>query len=281
MKFLLSFCTLLLCHFGLHAEEVTFLKMNATPYGQGFFSVFTSVMGLLDKYDKGHYSGFSLNFGKGGLYYDENWGPNWWGYYFMPLQRGQGASTSPCPGHLHLQLAMHCINHLSKERCHTLIKKYIRLRPHIEDKVNQFVNKHFQHYFVVGVHYRGTDKMNNEAPVLEYEMIINSINHFLYNNREKEILIFLATDEEDFMEEMLQRFPGQVVTISTIRSKDGLPIHFGKKNKYKHGEEALLDCLLLSRCDHLIRTSSNLSLCSTFFNPKLTVELLNPGRIDR
>ena len=281
MKALLTLCTLLLCCTCLHAAEHPFIKIQGSNNGQGFFSIFTGIMGLLDKYDKGEYSGFSVNFARDGLYYDENWGPNWWNYYFMPLHRGANPATPPTPTHLSCNFAVYCINHLSKQRCNVLIKKYIRLRPHIEDKMNQFVKHHFQNYFMVGVHYRGTDKMNYEAPILEYELIINSINQYIYNNPDKEIRIFLATDEEDFFEEMMQRFPDKVVTASTIRSKDGEAIHFKKDNKYKHGEEALLDCLLLSRCNYLIRTSSNLSLCSTFFNPHLTVELLNPGKFDR
>ena len=39
----------------------------------------------------------------------------------------------------------------------------------------------------------------------------------------------------------------------------------------KEVENALIDCILLSKTDLLIRTSSNFSLASTFFNPKLPV----------
>ena len=56
------------------------------------------------------------------------------------------------------------------------------------------------------------------------------------------------------------------------------PVHyFNPKNvsPYKLGKEAVIDCLLLSKCNHLIRTSSCLSLVSEYFNPQLTDTLLN------
>lgn len=268
----------------LAAAEAPFLNMGPTPYGQGFFSVFTSVLGLLDKYDTQEYSGFSLNFANKGLYYDQKKGPNWWGYYFMPLEQGVNYQQEPrCSGQTHLHLAMHCVKNLSKERCHELITKYIQVRPYIQEKLDAFTKEHFDNHFVLGIHYRGTDKMGSEAPKLGYEPVFTAITNYLYDSFPHiPLIIFVASDEEEFVNEIENRFPGQIVCLAAMRSSDGRAIHYkrGTENKFKIGEEALLDCLLLSRCNHLIRTSSNLSLCATYFNPDLSVELLNPGIMD-
>ena len=49
-------------------------------------------------------------------------------------------------------------------------------------------------------------------------------------------------------------------------------------HELREGLDAVVDCLLLSRAHTLIRTASNLSLCSTLFNPSLPDRLLNPER---
>ena len=63
------------------------------------------------------------------------------------------------------------------------------------------------------------------------------------------------------------------------RSIDGRPIDVENADgNYQKGLDAVVDCLLLSRAHTLIRTASNLSLCSTLFNPSLPDRLLNPER---
>ena len=62
------------------------------------------------------------------------------------------------------------------------------------------------------------------------------------------------------------------------RSVDGTPIDVIQGDNWNKGRDAVLDCLLLSRCDVLVRTASNLGLCAAFFNPRLPVVLLNRER---
>ena len=52
----------------------------------GLFSLFNDILALLDSYEKGNYSGIEVNFGTKGLYYDPDHGPNWFEYYFEPIQ---------------------------------------------------------------------------------------------------------------------------------------------------------------------------------------------------
>ena len=73
---------------------------------------------------------------------------------------------------------------------------------------------------------------------------------------------------------MRQRFHGRVITLDIRRSSDGRPLHKAPGNGYRKGEAAMIDCLLLARCSHLVRTDSDLGLFSTFFNPDLPVTML-------
>lgn len=80
----------------------------------------------------------------------------------------------------------------------------------------------------------------------------------------------------DFLEEAKEKYTGHLIATHSLRAKSGdVAVHHTFKNSYRLGEEAVIDCLLLSQCDILIRTSSNLSLWSTYFNPTLPTILLN------
>jgi len=281
MKLVLAFLAAGILFSPLQADHARFVRFDAGTYTPGFFSLFTSVLGLLDRYENNQIDGFIVDLKKTGLYYDPTRGSNSWNYYFLPLKRNFKNVPEQNVTHAKLgPLALHCLFRLSKERCHYLIKKYIHVRPHILEKVDSFVETHFKDHFVLGVHYRGTDKMQTESPPVEYDDFFDTISRFIFAHEGKPIILFVASDEKDFIREMTLRFPDQMITTNASRSESGLPVHLQMGNNYQKGEEALLDCLLLSRCDHLIRTSSNLSLCATFFNPNIPTLLINPGHFD-
>ncbi|MCB1124766.1 MAG: hypothetical protein KJT03_24645, partial [Verrucomicrobiae bacterium] len=83
--------------------------------------------------------------------------------------------------------------------------------------------------------------------------------------------LFVATDEEAFISHLKERGDIGISYTHSLRSADNKPVHFseGHRSNYQLGFEALLDCLLLSRCDFLLRTESNLSKVSEFFNPSI------------
>lgn len=280
---------------GSNQKEV-FLKMNASdqsiipskkrhfvinnihPY-QGFFSVFTAVMGYLDLYDSRDIDGLTVNFQANGLFYEAGHGQNWWNYYFEPIDFGnkQNADVEYSVANETGRVAYLTEIGLSRNRIVELMKKYITIKPDVLAEVNQFTNENFGNKFVIGVHYRGTDK-SCEAKSLCYEAVSSEVSSQIDKKQPNDFVIFVATDEQGFLEHMQKAFEGKVVSSNCLRSSDKTPIHyFNSKNTspYKTGKEALLDCLLLSKCHHLVRTSSCLSLVSTYFNPNLTETLLN------
>ena len=169
---------------------------------------------------------------------------------------------------------------MTREEGHGLIERYIRITPYIQMKIDTFVEQNFEDYFIIGVHYRGTDK-DTEAPRVSYEDVFLEISKALNKIEEHEYKIFVATDEQAFRYLFPEQFPLQVIYTDSIRSVNGEPVHMSQGNNYQKGEDAVIDCLLLSKCNFLIRTSSNLSYCSCFFNPTLPFILLNPGVHDK
>lgn len=250
-------------------------------YGEsGFFAVFASILATLDLYETEHYDGIMVDF-KGGQYLDPNMGSNWWEHYFEPIKIGNPDNIKRyITFSEYVQLAGVGF-FLERNRANNLIQKYIHVKPHILDKVDTFIKDNFENGIIIGVHHRGTDKIT-EMPLVPYEATYAFINYFLQSltqNQLKTIKIYVATDEKKFLNYMLNKFPGKIIYNNFVRSVDDNPIHFGNDHlftsNYQKGEEALIDCLLLSRCHVLFRPQSSLSIASDKFNPNLPVFIVH------
>lgn len=234
-------------------------------------------------YEKEDYAGIEVDFAQAGAYYDPVIGPNWWTYYFEPICLGDKASAqwhlevlgNKMPGAYPYRERLTFDRHVFND----LLLRYIKIKPFINDKVDHFANEHLMDAFVIGVHYRGTDKIY-EAPRVSYDMIIKNIEAQTQKLELNEFKIFVATDEAAFIHFMESKYPGKVVFWDSNRSLSVTPVHLQGLNNYRNGEDALIDCLLLAKTDLIIRTSSNLSLVATYFNPDVPVILLNLGKYD-
>jgi hypothetical protein len=258
-----------------------FLVVPGSTSDIGFFAEFATILGLLEHFDKwrNHYSGIRIDFGTRGLYYDPAFGSNWWEYYFEPVRIGAGPSASETV--IGDDEKFRCAKRVERTMPRTLgfrlIDRYIHAKPHICERVDSYVRAKFDGAFVIGVHYRGTDKFE-DAPRVPYERVRSAVSDLVKSTGAAQFRLFVATDEQAFLEYMLAAFPGRLLHLEMVRSSDGRPIDLIQGENRKKGENALLDCLLLSKCDFLVRTASNLSLCSTLFNPNMPVALLNRER---
>ena len=82
--------------------------------------------------------------------------------------------------------------------------------------------------------------------------------------------IFVATDQRQFVEEMKSRYGARIISRDVVRSDSSVNT-FQKREHlgYVIGEEVLLDCLILSRCDFLLKCISAVGEYAMYFNPKL------------
>jgi len=281
---------LLICAFctGKFSEREMLTLPSASEGGGIFFNV-VNVLGFLRYCEKNQIDSFAVDFGEKGLYYESSLGPNWWHYFFEPIHKESwGSKTSRFlrlskPSRVsQRQIAFFNYDgeyYLPRKKAHALILKYIRIKPEITQEIEAFIKKHFDGAFVIGVHYRGTDK-HTEAPEVDYERVKAAIDAVIVEQDDSPYKIFVASDSQKFIDYIHLTFPNKIITTDAIRSTDGNPLHYGTKQKealyyYRHGKETVIDALLLSHTDTLIRTNSNLSLCSSFFNPDLPVIELN------
>jgi len=244
----------------------------------GLFTEFLAAVGALSHYEgwPAIYSGLRIDYQDQGLYFDPANGVNWWEYYFEPISLGTSnhAKATTIDPHLHDLLTYHAAA-MSRATAHDLMARHVRLRPHLAHKLDAFAATHFAGVYPIGVHYRGTDK-HEEAPPVAYEEVAAAIDRAAASAGAQTVRVFVATDDQRFLDFMIERFADRLLYRPMFRSKDGRPIDVtNDDSNYQKGEDAVIDCLLLSRTRCLIRTASNLSLCSSFFNPDVPDLLLN------
>lgn len=244
------------------------------------FSIFDNVLALVRQYERGEYSGIEVDFEETGLYYDSTRTPNWWEYYCVPIRLGEKSALQTITlmeDDIQITGSPQLLERqLDRAEAHRLIKKYIHFLPHIQQIAQEFVRKHFKNFYVIGVHFRGTDKCH-EAPRVSYECVLKEIMQAIHGIHYHKVKIFVATDEQAFLNYLLACFPGKVCYLPDVeRSKTSDPLHHCHASAaYLVGEGAVLDCILLAQSRLLIRTSSNLSRWSTYLNPHLSVIELN------
>lgn len=156
-----------------------------------------------------------------------------------------------------------------------LIQKYLRIQDDIQGEVDDFCAQQFQGRKILGVHYRGTDK-HTEAGAVTQAKVEENIRYYLQNNPDIEA-VFISTDAAEFLKEIEKSSIGKPILYrnDTFRSTDNVAIHFSGQNRYDINRDALVNCLLLSRCDALIKSASILSAWSVLFHPEIPLVMLN------
>jgi len=148
------------------------------------------------------------------------------------------------------------------------VGNYVRLKPHIREKLERLHKDLFRFDYMFGVHIRGTDfSYARPTTVDEYfvalEEKIEALGVANYG-------IFLATDQNQFVDTFEARYPGRIVTTDAMRSSNEVvPYRFKNMSPYKKGEDPLLDILLLARCDYLFKSVSAVGEYAMWFNPSL------------
>lgn len=245
---------------------VIVLEIHTRPR-HGFFSAFFGVLRALRECEVYGWIP-KVVWGPSSPYHGQkNADENAWEYYFEPVVM--------CTG----KLLPEMIDRVCREefcgwdgiRCYekmgiletltVVYHKYIRIRPHVLAEIPTLPPN------TIGVHYRGTDKTRTgefEAPPIR-ELVERLRNHRVYTEKP----FFFATDDVDAFTVIKRTFP-DVLHTNCIRSSNGRSVH----GHYEYvsesvtptrdgplkGLQVLVDALALSRCKHLLRCPSGVSL---------------------
>jgi hypothetical protein len=117
----------------------------------------------------------------------------------------------------------------------------------------------------LGIHYRGTDKNLTDIDTnsVTHEEFILLVKDFIRTHPGVSS-IFIATDEYEFVKKAELAFPAY-----KIINAGEVTFHLNKAESTEKADRAVFDCLLLSRCKYLIKSSSALSGFAKVLNADL------------
>tara|TARA_B100000780_G_scaffold268271_1_gene226063 strand:- start:695 stop:1669 length:975 start_codon:yes stop_codon:yes gene_type:complete len=151
-----------------------------------------------------------------------------------------------------------------------ILKRYLYYKNKIFNKKDQFL----------GIHFRGTDmKYSTHHPLpLTRKQVDKKVKYLMskYNLNK----IFLVTEDTKNFNFFINNFKDyKILYIDNFRTSKTLAFDedYRKNHKYKMGEEALINSLLLSNCNVLISTQTGITDFAHFINPSLKFLKINNG----
>ena len=143
-----------------------------------------------------------------------------------------------------------------------LFQKYLIPNNHISKKVDEFYFDNMKNNNWIGVHARGTDKINESAELNkineDYFLLIDEIIKI-----NPKIKLLLITDSNQLLKTYHDRYKNILLTTNAVRSDNQFGVHNNNYNKdtLAIGNEILIDSLLATRCNYFIgNMESNVSL---------------------
>ena len=156
----------------------------------------------------------------------------------------------------------------TEEKLIKILQKDIKIKKNLY-KIFLRLSKKFEKKNTLGIHFRGTSYKKSQGhplPATKKQML--DITKKVISKNKIDI-IFLVTEEKDYLEYFKKEFPEKLFFLkSSFRSNknDAFKIYPRILHRYKLGREALLETLLLSKCDHFIYLCSNISSAAISFN---------------
>ncbi len=233
-------------------------------------------------------------------FYDPDRGPNVWEYYFEPvmgvsyarveelLEEGEISESDlhSYPANLIWEwhrfdpdrIATFWHNQVPEDRRAWMsekrklgreyVSRFLHVKPHIRDRVERFHEEHIARQYTFGVHIRGTDL--SYAEPTEPSRYFRTIDELARRKRIESFKVFLATDQSQFVDLFTRQFGDRLITYASTRSATDVPVFlFRDMSPYKKGEDVLMDILLLSKCDFLVKGASAVGEYALWFNPEL------------
>ena len=274
------------------------LHVTAKDCGAGFFALLIYAINQLIYANK-HGLRAHVLFGKRcrdgriNRYYSAAHGPNVWEYFFLPVSSADQAThavqlslkelfylhhlapesvqTYPHGVYRHLKTPRWQYDELwhwtMRTRASQFLQSTVQLREPPLYAARQFYRQKILARGdrpLLGLHLRGTDKMKNIGGRIirpaEYYPLIHR-----YMSQHPNALVFLATDSPTFLNEMQLRYNKQLVVYNALRSERNAFADRSIDDNYKKGEDAIVDSLLLSCANLLIKPASALSEFSVYW----------------
>lgn len=162
--------------------------------------------------------------------------------------------------------------------------KYFKFPESIIHDVSLFI-KPYENKNILGLHYRGTDKMQtefgkgySEASYFSFDNLIKILNNFI-KIRNVDVL-FIATDNPNIIQKIKNNIDIPIINFYLNFNIDNDKSFHNKKfsnekEKKEMGLSALRDTLMLSKCTYVLKYCSQMSAFAKIINPDLEIYRLN------
>jgi hypothetical protein len=167
-----------------------------------------------------------------------------------------------------------------------IVDDFVRPRSYLRRKADEFFARHMAGHHVIGVHARGTDATSSQERrsfrqgSLVLSRYLHEIDRLL--SREPAARIFVASDDQASVDHLAGAFGSRVICYDSVRHRGGEPAGRGptgwimpayiagdRDTAARNGEDAIVEYLLLSRCDHLVHNGSSLARTVLLNSPAL------------
>jgi hypothetical protein len=192
--------------------------------------------------------------------YQNNPNDNVWNYYFEQFYNDFNTNDR-------IMNRNTLVNYVDRFKALLVMRnqmKSLKIKQHILDKIAKY-DSYFDGKKVLGVHKRGTDS-DEHRPIVPIEEYYRHIDQELKNYD----YLYVCGDEQFAIDDFKKRYKDKIfVYDDAFRSDSKKPIHkfFNDKcEPYKKGEDVIIDAVLLSKCNNLILTDSNVAFFSIYFN---------------
>lgn len=244
-------------------------EANSEICPRGFFSLFIqAVYGI----ELAHRYGFSyyIDFGNHSyLYTDPSKGSNVWDYYFEQDSFSRKAHIDRTRNLFQEVYPLRIWRRKHFVRMNDFVQQLV-FKKEIEQKLLE-KKIFFDAHNILGVQIRRTDHAHEIKPV-PTEKFLKEIDRRLHNYN----YLFVSTDDNSILDLLKKMYGSKLIFNEVCRSDNEVAVHANLEftNRYKLGEEAILDCYCLSLCKHAILMQSNISYAALLFNPILSYTLL-------
>jgi hypothetical protein len=161
-------------------------------------------------------------------------------------------------------------------RAKAVIDQFVRPRDYIQHRAEDFVATNLAGHDAIGVHVRGTDaaSASEQRDFRQGSLVLARYVETLEGliAAHPQARIFVATDDQSSLDHLTDHFGERVVACDAIRHQGGEPAGQGptgwimpayiagdRDRAARNGEDALVEYLVLSRCDHLVHNGSSLA----------------------
>ena len=147
----------------------------------------------------------------------------------------------------------------------------IKIKKKFTNEANIFFKKNFfRNDNILGVHFRGSSyktARRHAYPSTISEMIDNIdqlIERYKYNK------VFLVTEEQDYLDRLKKKYKDKLIYYPSYRMTkiDSFKIYPRTDHRFKLGKEAVIEMLILSKCNGITYVKSNIVSAAQKFSTK-------------